>query len=433
MKILIISHNCLSPATNMGKTLMSYFSGFDSAELAQLYLHRSLPDDAALCRNYYRFHDIDALKSCLLPGSFGGRVEVTAEKQPGRLAPLYRYGERRTPLVYILRDLLWRFARWETKALWEWVEEFSPDVIFFASGDYGFSYRIARRVAQRTGKPLVVSCVDDHYLYNRNENSLAGRLVHRQFLKTVGLTMDRADLILTICDSLCKEYQRLFRKPCRVLHTAAPRKLPQQTVQTGGITYLGKLELKREEQLIAIGRALRSLNAPGLPQFLDVYSYDQDPAIIKLLTEENGIRFHGGVSGEQVLEIMAGSVAVVHTESFDEKMQRIVRHSVSTKIAESLMNGPCLVAYGPEGIASIDYLRDNRAAYVITHPEDLEAGLREILSNQALRQEIIARARKLAWKNHSEAAGPANLKRWLQALCGEEQKYESSTDQLYVS
>ena len=63
----------------------------------------------------------------------------------------------------------------------------------------------------------------------------------------------------------------------------------------------------------------------------------------------------------------------------------LVRFSVSTKIAESLMYGPCLIAYGPEGIASIDYLKENNAAYVISRPEDLEKGLEEILTNKELR------------------------------------------------
>ena len=57
---------------------------------------------------------------------------------------------------------------------------------------------------------------------------------------------------------------------------------------------------------------------------------------------------------------MANSMAVIHTESFEQEMMELVRFSVSTKIAESLMYGPCLIAYGPEGIASIDYLKENK-------------------------------------------------------------------------
>ena len=441
MKILIVSHNCMCSTTNMGKTLMSYFSGFRPENLAQLYIHCEEPMEADLCHRYFRFTDLDALKSLFLPGKRGkifgaegirpGRI--TARTDSGWLTFAYRYGERRTAAVYGLRELLWKFARWESKKLRNWVEDFDPDLVFFASGDYGFTYEMARKIADRVGKPLVVSCVDDHYLYNRNEDSLVGRILHRRFLKVVRRTMERASLILTICDSLQAEYGKLFGKPCRVLHTAAISKAENRSDHPQGLAYLGKLELKREQQLIAVGKALQHMNLPEGPQFLDVYSCDRDPDNLKQMTPENGIRFHGAATAKQVLEIMQGSLAVLHTESFDPRMQRIVRHSVSTKIAESLLNGPCLIAYGPEGIASMDYLQKHGAAWVITRPEALEPGLREILTNPGLRQQITERARELGRRNHSPEAGPENLKRWFREICEEQWEHEDITDQLCLS
>ena len=43
MKVLIISHNSLSPKHSIGKTLISLFSCFDKNELCQLYIHGSDP------------------------------------------------------------------------------------------------------------------------------------------------------------------------------------------------------------------------------------------------------------------------------------------------------------------------------------------------------------------------------------------------------
>ena len=122
---------------------------------------------------------------------------------------------------------------------------------------------------------------------------------------------------------------------------------------------------------------------------------------------------------------------VIHTESFDSGIREIIKYSVSTKIADSLINGPCILAYGPEGIASIDYLKTNNAAYVITDPEDLENGLREIMTNGDLRTEIVKNARTLAAKNHDPAVNPKKIKKWLKAVvdgCIEDDGYEDSTD-----
>lgn len=438
MRVLIVSHNSISTASNMGKTLLSYFQDFDCGDIAQLYIHCEEPTDDTVCHNYYRFTDMDAAKSIFRTRSFG-RIysekdirtdRSTARVDTGWVSSLYRFGKRRTPIIYAMRDILWACSHWETEQLWQWVDDFDPDVIFFASGDYGFIYEIARRIAEHVRKPLAVCCVDDHYLYNRNENSMLGRLVHRLFLKTVHKTMARASAIFTICDSLKTEYERYFHKKCYVLPTSAQRWEISEGTEKTGIVYLGNLELKRDQQLIAIGRALQTMDIPGLPKYLDVYSGEQDRNILKDMTMENGIRFHGAVSGQRVQEILQTSLAVIHTESFDPRIQKIVRHSVSTKIAESLMNGPCMIAYGPEGIASIDYLKENTAAYVITDPEQLEQGMKEILTDPRLQQTIVGKARELAERNHSTQAGPVLLRKRLAKICMEQWQYEGVTDQL---
>lgn len=441
MKVLIVSHNCISSTSNMGKTLLSYFHGFPREDIAQFYIHFEEPIDDTLCCNYYRFTDIDAFRSIISFRVFGkifGERDIctdriTARGDAGWAEPVYRYGERRTAMVYALRNLLWKCSRWNTERLQNWLTAFDPDIIFFASGDYGFMYDVARTIADYVNKPLAVCCVDDFYLYNRNENSFLGRLGHRHFLKTVGRTMERSSAIFTICDSLKREYEPYFQKECYVLHTSAERRELPAAGENCKISYLGNLELKRYEQLIAIGRTLQSMDIPGVPRFLDVYSGERDGNILKYMTTENGIRFHGSVSAEEVLEIMRGSMAVIHTESFETQMRKIVRHSISTKIPESLMNGPCLIAYGPEEAASIEYLKENGAAYVITAPDRLEQGLKEILSNQQLRREIVGRARKLAQKNHDIYAEPLQLRQRLVQICEEQQRYEDTANQLRLS
>lgn len=438
MKVLIVSHNCISSTSNMGKTMLSYFCGFPPEDIAQFYIHCEEPMDDTLCRNYFRFTDMDAVKSILSVRSFGrvfGQQDIHTERiiartDAGWAEPAYRYGERRTAMAYALRNLLWKCSRWNTKRLQNWLEDFQPDVVFFASGDYGFMYDVARSIADYVGKPLAVCCVDDFYLYNRNRDSFLGRIQHRQFLKTVRKTMARAGAIFTICDSLRQEYEPYFQKTCCVLHTSAVRRNTPPAETPLGIAYLGNLELNRHLQLAAIGRALQSLDIPGVPQFLDVYSCERNPEILRWMTPENGIRFHGGVSAEKVLEVMRSSMAVIHTESFEPQIRKIVRHSISTKIPESLMNGPCLIAYGPEGIASIDYLKENGAAYVISGPQQLEAGLQEILTHSEMREAILLRARELAEKNHSISAGPERLRCWLEQLCEEQREYEDIADQL---
>jgi len=160
---------------------------------------------------------------------------------------------------------------------------------------------------------------------------------------------------------------------------------------------------------------------------IDVYSGSISSDLISNLTKANGVRFNGAISPSEVTERMRECIAVIHTESFDEEKKKQVCFSVSTKIAESLMYGPCLIAYGPEGIASIDYLKENNAAYVITRPEDLESGLTEILTNRELREQIVKNARALALKNHNADVNPRKVRKWLQEVVDKSQN-ENSTN-----
>lgn len=418
MKVLIVSHNALGSDTNMGKTLCAWFQDFAPDELAQFYIREEAPPDGKGCRNSWRFTDMEALRAlcrCCPQGS-----SSRSGGAPGQAG--YRYGRKRTALGYLLRDLLWKYSPWKNPQFWQWIRDFDPDVVFLASGDYGFLYDVAVEMAEAVGKPLVVACVDDFYLYDRWKGSLLGPLARRMFRRSVFAAMNRAGRVFAICPAMAEAYEALFARPCRVLYTPAKQWDEPGEVSDGPIVYLGNVSLKRAEQLIQIGRTLQALDIPGVPNMLRVYSGERDPGMRAGLTAENGICFCGSVGEQQAWQILQTSMAAIHTESFDPALGDRLRFSISTKIPEILSAGPCLIAYGPAGIASMDYLQENGGAYTILRPEDLEAGLKRILTDAALRREIRCRGRHLAEENHR----PGRLRWYLEELCGE--YHENSTN-----
>ena len=98
---------------------------------------------------------------------------------------------------------------------------------------------------------------------------------------------------------------------------------------------------------------------------------------------------------------MGASIAVIHTESFKEEFKQAVAYSVSTKIADSLASGTCILAYGPKDVASIRYLIDNDVAFVVNNYEDLQTKLVELITNAELRSQIETNAKRLAGLNHN--------------------------------
>lgn len=423
MRVLVIAHNVISETNNMGKTLLSYFKDFAPEEIAEFYIQDKDPNNAEVANNYYRFTDKDALKSV-----FGIRTkhvfkisetgkETTKPNNKGAAESIRQYGRKRNAFVYIARNAVWSLAHWKTKEFLGWLHDFNPDVIFFMAGDYSFMFKIAREIKEMLNKPIVVCCVDDYFFFNRNDRTFLGRLQHRAYMKSVRKTMAEASCIFTISDLMGEAYGKFFDKPCRTLHTSAKKRELKSDGKEKTLAYFGNLSFKRYEQLIEIGRAVKNLKINGIDA-VDVYSAEKNPNYLQDLTEENGIRFHGEISPSEVEERMNKCIAVIHTESFRQRIQEMVKYSVSTKIADSLLNAPCLIAYGPAEVASIDYLKKNKAAYVITKPDALENGLKEILSNEELRREIVQNARELAAGNHDAAVNPKKVREWLEDVIG---------------
>jgi glycosyltransferase involved in cell wall biosynthesis len=191
-----------------------------------------------------------------------------------------------------------------------------------------------------------------------------------------------------------------------------------QNEKINAISYIGNMGYKRNEQIVAIGKALKALDLKDKPDCIDVYSAESRPEILADLTEENGIRFHGSIPADKVLEVMGSSAAVIHTESFDENTRRMVAYSVSTKIADSLASGTCIFSYGPAEIASIEYLVENKAAFCATDERELTSVLTEMLTNSEKRQEIIANAINLAKKNHDSEKNCGMVAETLKEVCG---------------
>lgn len=423
MKILVVSHNVFSRTSNMGKTLASYFDNMDNVELAQFYIHSEIPT-CTLCKNYYRITDKDAIKSIVSRKSgtvFGAtdiRTDIASSRtDTGNIAKIYRKGRERSPLIYFARNLWWNMGKWKTKKLISWVDTFDPDVVFFASGDYAFMYNIALEIAKYKKIPLAVSCMDDYYFYNKNSKRFGGKAIHKAFMKQVKKAMNYSSCIYPICEKMGRDYGEYFKKPYYTLSTPSTISEPLNAEKRNSISYIGNLGYKRNDQLVAMGKALKALDVEGKPDFIDVYSGEKDQQVLKDLTEENGIKFHGSISADEVLKVMGNSLAIIHAEAFDETTRRIVAYSVSTKIADSLASGTPLLAYGPAEVASMEYLIDNEAAFCATSEKELPKILKSLITDPQKREQITANALKLAKKNHDSQTNCDMIRKTLEEAC----------------
>lgn len=409
IRVLLIGHNVLDTRTAFGKTLASFFRNWNPDCLAELYFHSEVPT-TQLCKKYYRITDTDVLHSIVARSNNVGREFDEKDIQPGRKSSrtdeglkksIYSFGRKRTPMIYLARNTMWKLSKWYSNALIEWIDEFNPEVIFFAAGDYAFAYEIAYKIAVDRKIPIVMYCCDDYFVNRLNPDKFLSNVVYRGFMKSVRKCMRETSNMITICDKMRVEYAKLFSKPIRTVYTGYSVK-GENCYDGSSVVYLGNLGFDRYETLIDIGRALKKISQKlGRDLYLDVYSAETRKEIVEKLTSENGIHFHGAVSSDEVNQIIARSGLVVHTESFQKKNIYKVRFSVSTKVADLLASGHCIFAYGPKEIASMEYLSENKAAYIVHDKDRLEDALNDILSDLPKRKNMIEQAKILAEKNHN--------------------------------
>lgn len=405
-KILIISHNSFSKTNNMGKTLSGLFGGFEKSNLAQLFFHVA-GSDVDMCKTSYNITDKDILKSIFTFKTYGKIIEGIKELKddPDKLTEkVYQFGQKRTASKHLARDIIWKLGRWKSKKLFVWIEEFKPDVIFYASGYAMFSYNIALFLSRKYKIPLITYFCDDYYDYNYSDtNSLVAQIRIKLFREKVKEIINESAKLIFISESMMKKYKELFNKEGIVIMTPYTF-CDEEKKATGNIlrlVYVGSVMSNRWKTLIKIGTTLEKINTDKLKIKLDIYSQVADEDIISKLSIGKSMEYKGVASSDQVKLIYSNADILLHIESFLDSDIIRVKHSISTKIADYLASSRVILAVGPPDIASIQYLEENNAAYVINDEEEILKKLEKYFINNKIEDEIINNAYRTAQNNHN--------------------------------
>lgn len=418
MKVLIISHNPISTVNNNGKTMLSLFSSFRKEDICQLFVAPTVPD-VEKCNSNFRITDKDVLKS-YYKFSVKGREIQPFEIDTSRHVQyesendekLYRNPKNKLPTRLLLRDIMWRWAKWYNKRLIEWIRGQQPTHIFVILGTSKFIYNIAQKISKKFHLPIISYICDDYYFVKKS-NSLIGRIQQKQLKKKISNLMDKTSHIITICDELNGKYSRYFNVPATTIMTGGTWNIETQ-LKTGDdiqdIVYMGNIRCNRFQSLIDIGRALDLINEEYNTNFeLKIYTNEKDEGILKRFKGIDSIKLCGFVTGSEFEKVFHSADVLLHVEAFDESSVDLVKHSVSTKIADSLGSGICLFGYGPKGVASIEHLIKNDCAIVCSEKSMLKEMLLKLLFDIELRKQKIENALETAKKYHDSIIVSQNL------------------------
>lgn len=410
MKVLILSGVPIRTDTNSGKTLQTLFSGFAKNELAQLYFSPEKPN-IDMCESYYQICEKQMLKSCfgLLKNRCGGTVVPSAagaERNKTERNALKLTKNKRTIFVRLARECVWSITHWDNAKLKMWLQQEKPDVIFAIMQDTNGAIKALRSIAKATNCKIILYITDDYYNDPENSRNFLRKLYYKQ-RKNLYADIKKSLCAVIGCSEKITAYfkaQLQFEGPTATVYTPAAAMytcLPYKTQDQNSlvtIRYFGNLGLGRWQLLKQLGLTVQKINSGGKKAILEVYSSDMDPDTHKALTIENGCIYKGWVHGQEYYALLQNADIAVHVESFEQENIRRTWGSISTKIADYLGAGKCILAIGPLALASIDHIQE--VSCVVSDLTDLQSKLETLILDAEKRTELQLQARSLANRAH---------------------------------
>lgn len=390
----------------------SYFKNWEKENLAQIFSNPKEPIKGH-CGTLYQITDKRMLdryfKSKIDTGVVYNYNELKDSiKQntiPSRniYSKLYGIGSRKSPLIYLLRKILWKKKYWCTEKLNTWLNSFNPECVFLAFSDDFFILDIALFVAERFNIPIV-SCIGDDYYFNEHQSlSPLYHIYKKQYKLLVDKVLKHGGSAAYIGDKIRDKYNEEFSLNGKTVYLSSELSRHEYrpiNTEAPFVSYCGNIRLGRAESLCYIASAFGKINKTYM---IDVYSNETEDSFCRKLKEHPNIRYHGSIPYEEVKNVMERSDILLIVEGFEKKDVEITRYSLSTKVADSLAIGGAVLTLGSIECGAIEYMHQINCGPVCTSVNCLESEIRNLLFNQKYQRENYDRSIMVTNMNHSLA------------------------------
>lgn len=300
--------------------------------------------------------------------------------------------------------MLWRKKFWCTDKLKQWLDTFKPECVFLAFSDDYFIPQIAMYVAKQFNIPIV-SCIGDDYYFNieKTWNPLY-HLYKTTYRRLIDRVLAWPGSAIYISDKIRDKYNSEFGLDGETVYlTSTVQRKPFCQINKihPVITYFGNIRMGRNNSLNDIGDALGRIDSSYV---LEVYSNEQDEAYYNVFNDNQNVRYMGSVPYTQVQKRMAESDITVIVEGFEEHDINLSRYSLSTKAADALASGACILTYGSLESGIIEYMKSTEASVVCHRKEDLAESIRQLIEDPEIQEWYYNQAINVTKKNHNRQA-----------------------------
>lgn len=433
-KGLVIQNNPFSYNTGNGKTVASMLSQWDNDRLAQIYVS-DFPPDFSICKQYFKMADKAALKSFLKHQAFGTEItegaiadknasNVQVGGEENALLKKVKGWMRESSFVAVIRDFVWCKSKWKNEELCRWLDQVNPDFVYFIAGNMAVFYDMAFFICERYDIPLYVHIGDDYFIYRKGIN-IWKNLHRRKMSKKVEQAINKSEYVFAICDKLARIFKERYGGRYYVCMNCVDLEegcIPEVKKHNSNLklVYAGNLGINRWKVLNLIGQALEELRQEKIYAELDVYSsFTPEKRILKKLTIPPVLKFCGSVFGEELKQVKGNADILVHVEAFEMRYRQLTYTAMSTKISEYLSAGQTILAVGPEEAASIEFLKENNVAMVVTErsKEAIKEQIRRFIGEAEEFADMNRRAVQIARERFSRTENAGRIYKIISEEC----------------
>ena len=429
LRILVLSNTPWAMDNSFGNSFSNIFGGMDDVEIANIYCRYGEPNNNIVGK-YFQITEKSLLKNLINKNYPSGKV-VFNHNQSDVLNSLEntlfdRARKQRFQIYFWARDFIWKIGRWKSPELVSFINEFKPDIIFQPLYYSTYLNEIALFIKKYTSVPMVCYVSDD--VYTMKQFSLSplfwiDRFIKRRKIKKV---VDQCEHLYVISDVQMQDYEKCFKKECRVLTKGADFStllFKETTSSLLKLVYTGNIGGGRWKSLASIGKQLKKINKKKIKMQLFIYSMTpMTNRMSKARNIENSGVFMGGVPADKVPGIQADADILVHIEPTDIKGRLQVHHSFSTKLIDYFHAGRCIFAVGTLDMASINYLIKNEAGIVATNEDEIYTKMIEIINDTSLLKKYAQNAWECGKRNHQIDDVQRNLYQDLKSLVKDEKQ-----------
>lgn len=409
LRILIIADGEWNDLVLPNDVLTNWFTGFD-AEFAYIYCSPGQPYNH-ICRRYFQITDSQMLKSMLGKGKAGKVIEYSGVANRNLVTNEGLYNKLKqislvfhTPMM-ILRDIIWKWGRYDKRTMMSFINDFAPDIVFCCRLGSPKMFRLERFLYEQTHLPMVAFTGDDEATFKHFSLSplywLRKWYIYRDLKNTAHIYKH----YFTFSEQLSNEYEQAFNLKSSTLYKCTDKSENTHINSFNTpiqIVYAGRLYCNRWKTLSAIGDALKRINTNGVKIVLNVYTGDLlTKKQQKALTKDKYIYIKGRVSPQELDTIYQHADIALHVESFDLKNKLATRCSFSTKIIDLLASGCAIMAICWNEHAGYQYLEKNKAAFCIDDYSKIYDCLKQIVDNPEITKEYGQKAFECSQNNHS--------------------------------